>query len=110
MAVRAALPLFLALGIAACTDLQWQNAKVPESMWATDRQQCNAAAYAEARQLYEDPFLSRDLHRAGVEGDLARMRHAQQQDRERMHAQSAFDRCMKERGYERVARDPAAGR
>ena len=104
--VKAAL-LGSVLGLlAACTELEWRNPSVPEAQWAADRQRCNAAAYGEARQLYDDPFVTRDTHRPGIEGDLARMRLADLQDRQRRQAQTGFERCMAENGYERMAVTP----
>jgi hypothetical protein len=76
---------------------------VPEAQWAEDRRACTASSYSDARQLHDDPFLTRDMHRPGVEGDLARLRYTQQQDRQRRSADDAFDRCMKAKGYTRVA-------
>lgn len=92
--------------LAACAEFEWRNPSLPETQWATDRQRCNAAGYGEARQLYDDPFVTRDMHRPGIEGDLARLRHSTLQERQRRHAQSAFERCMADKGYERVAMPP----
>lgn len=92
--------------LAACADLEWRNPAVPEAQWAADRQRCNAAAYGEARQLYDDPFVTRDTHRPGIEGDLARMRLADLENRQRRHAQTGFERCMAEKGYERMTVTP----
>jgi hypothetical protein len=92
------------VALAGCTELRWENRAVPEGQWALDRQACTATSYGEARQLYDDPFIMRDMHRSGVEGDLARLRYTQLQDRQRRHSEDAFERCMKAKGYERVAR------
>jgi hypothetical protein len=89
--------------LAACADLEWRNPTVPETQWAADRQRCNAAAYGEARQLYDDPFVTRDTHRPGIDGDLARMRLNDLRERQRRHTQAAFERCMADKGYERMA-------
>jgi hypothetical protein len=44
------------------------------------------------------------MHRPGVEGDLARMRYTQMQDRQRRETEAAFERCMTDKGYQRVQR------
>lgn len=92
-----------ALALTACAELRWENPAVPEERWAEDRRACTARAYGEARQVYDDPFIARDMHRPGVEGDLARLRYTQNQERQRRAADDAFERCMKARGYTRVA-------
>jgi hypothetical protein len=91
-----------ALALAGCAELRWENPAVPEARWAEDRRACTTSSYTDARQRHDDPFLTRDMHLPGVEGDLARLRYTQQQERQRRTADDAFERCMKAKGYTRV--------
>jgi hypothetical protein len=69
-----------------------------------DRQACTASSYQEARQLTDDPFVTRDMHRPGIEGDMARLRYTQLQERQRRAADDGFERCMRAKGYARTQR------
>ena len=93
-------------GVAACEELRWHHPTLPEERWETDRQLCAASSYADARQRYDETYLTREAHRAGVDGDMARMRQTELRNRQMSHQQSAFERCMTDKGYMRIARPP----
>jgi hypothetical protein len=101
---RALLLTFALVGLAACQDLRWENASVPQSQWETDQASCAASA----RSLSQRRLLARPSYleqwRPGPEGDAVRRRDDDLARRDAADDAAAFDDCMRRKGYERVAR------
>lgn len=92
------------VALAACQDLRWENASVPQAQWETDQAQC--AAYA--RNLSQRRLLARPSYieqwRPGPDGDAARRREDDVARREAADDTAALEDCMQRKGYARVAR------
>jgi len=99
--------MLAAVGLAACQDLRWENASVPQSQWNADRDYCAGVA----RNLSQRRLLTRPSYleqwRPGPEGEAARRRDELAR-REASDDSSDLDDCMRQKGYERVAQPRAA--
>ena len=102
--IRTLFVVTILIGLAACQDLRWENASIPESQWDADRSSC--AAFA--RNLSQRQLLARPSYieqwRPGPEGEAVRRREDDLARRQAADDTAALEDCMRRKGYERVAR------
>src|SRR5262245_48982634 len=101
--VRTQLSLALILGLTACataTPAAWQKSGADENAIARDAGECRASARQEAARQYPHGFSYPSF---GASGNVL----AQQRDdtHRNIAETSAFDACMRARGYVRAARE-----